>query len=431
MFRGNLGSPSPDSNAVTTLWAKLGNVRSIEDCLRMFTAVEALDGENMVGCRRCWKIEQGVYKPRGRSTETEKAIGERDDDESSDSSEDELDVKKVPDYGSSHPPYPDLNVTSPATTATTDGNSPSASSLELDEGVESRQPTPLKDVVTSPPQLAIYSGYPIPLISTTAPESPLPRGVVSANSNTPVPHFSTDSPDEVIRGSQIAHTADDPLFTSPSIDSLTLPLQRHPGRRRVERKIVAVANGESSSASSDESADDLESDTSMTTSLCSELSSVTSPSVRPPTLPVAPLSAPRSKSPFKSDIPRSKQVIFRRSYKRYLLSSPPPVLVIHLKRFQQVGKSPVQFFANFKKLDDVVSFPEYLDLKPFLLPMKEDFGLRKKTKKIYQNFIDSADKSSAKEDEKCMYRLYAVVVHIGNMVCEFCQYFGRLQIDNV
>ena len=38
----------------------------------MFTAVEVLDGENMVGCRRCWKIANGqMPKPKDEDVEDE------------------------------------------------------------------------------------------------------------------------------------------------------------------------------------------------------------------------------------------------------------------------------------------------------------------------------------------------------------------------
>jgi len=101
----------------------------------------------------------------------------------------------------------------------------------------------------------------------------------------------------------------------------------------------------------------------------------------------------------------------RPAYKRYLIGTPPPVLVIHLKRFQQISKTHLLSFSHgFKKLDDYVTFPEYLDLTPYLAPKKEDFGLGKKAN------LKMPGKHRAKDSDKCMYRLYAVVVHIGNMV---------------
>jgi hypothetical protein len=120
----------------------------------------------------------------------------------------------------------------------------------------------------------------------------------------------------------------------------------------------------------------------------------------------SPKSAPRSLRSEKPKIPRSKQVIMRRFYKRYLIADPPLVLVVHLKRFQQTSKMPfMSFSAGFKKLDDYVTFPEHLDITPFMAPNKEDFGLP--IKKLRQNGLARG---------KCMYRLYAVVVHIGNIV---------------
>jgi hypothetical protein len=57
------------------------------------------------------------------------------------------------------------------------------------------------------------------------------------------------------------------------------------------------------------------------------------------------------------------------------------VLVVHLKRFQQIAKKHlISFSHGFKKLDDYVTFPEYLDLTPFLVPRKEDYRLGKRRK---------------------------------------------------
>ena len=116
----------------------------------------------------------------------------------------------------------------------------------------------------------------------------------------------------------------------------------------------------------------------------------------------------------QSRLPRSKQIIYRRALKRYLIARPPQVLVIHLKRF---SKSPVPLFGNLKKLDGYVSFPELLDLRPFLAPKKEDYGLGKG--ELRGKVVE---KGKREEDRPCMYRLYAVVVHIGNMVSPLFPY---------
>ena len=74
----------------------------------------------------------------------------------------------------------------------------------------------------------------------------------------------------------------------------------------------------------------------------------------------------------------------------------------------------MQFFANFKKLDDPVAFPGYLDLSPFLVPRRESFGL--KPGKGEKRMWERTSPAIKEKDGKFMYRLYAVVVHIGNMV---------------
>lgn len=158
---------------------------------------------------------------------------------------------------------------------------------------------------------------------------------------------------------------------------------------------------------------------------------------------------------------KKKETLLRPAYKRYLVSVPPPVLVIHLKRFQQLSSSSSSGLASFaerlaagfspphssgggrstsssggfgggfagfggiggggfKKLEDFVSFPEWLDLSPFLAPKKESVVPAKKSKSKLKKKGRSKDVEESMgwnaEDERCMYRLYAVVVHIGNMV---------------
>jgi hypothetical protein len=164
----------------------------------------------------------------------------------------------------------------------------------------------------------------------------------------------------------------------------------------------------------------------------------------PPTpTPPKPVARPKKK----------KETILRPAFKRYLVSIPPPVLVIHLKRFQHLdsssssglsllaGKIAAGFSANqssssgargaasgggfgfngiggggFKKLEEFVSFPEWLDLSPFLAPTKEEVGLSKKSKSHSSKQDVMRRDGTRDKNGRCMYRLYAVVVHIGNMV---------------
>jgi hypothetical protein len=182
-----------------------------------------------------------------------------------------------------------------------------------------------------------------------------------------------------------------------------------------------------SGTSSDESEREGDSSKTSITAASSERAT-TNPSSRP-TTSLNGIPAPKLIRP-----PRSERIMRRRALKRYLISAPPPVLVIHLKRFQQITKGPVALFGNFKKLDDYVSFPEYLDISSFIAPRKEEFGLGKKKK---MPALDERGRSEFKEkpvkpakqdwwkfgldgdkgdDMQVVYRLNAVVVHIGSMV---------------
>lgn len=200
-----------------------------------------------------------------------------------------------------------------------------------------------------------------------------------------------------------------------------------------------------------------------------------------PQLP-ATTSTPPAATATKPKQKKKKETILRPAYKRYLVSVPPPVLVIHLKRFKQMHSSPSSGLASFaeriaagfsagqsgsgtgfgygggrggfggsygsggfgggfggfggigggfKKLEEFVSFPEWLDLSPFLAPRREDIGVKKSksksSKKARRNGREEGkekgrdeekekEKDGRDEDGRCMYRLYAVVVHIGNMV---------------
>ncbi|CAE6417084.1 unnamed protein product [Rhizoctonia solani] len=109
-------------------------------------------------------------------------------------------------------------------------------------------------------------------------------------------------------------------------------------------------------------------------------------------------------------VPRSQQYIHRRALKRYLIASPPPVLVIHLKRFQQVAGAGTLLFGSLRKLDDFVAFPEVLDVAPFVAPNREEYGLKGRGKKVGW-FGQKKDK-----EVPVKYRLYAVVVHTGSMI---------------
>ena len=93
------------------------------------------------------------------------------------------------------------------------------------------------------------------------------------------------------------------------------------------------------------------------------------------------------------------------------------MLVVYLKRFQQIAKTHlISFTHRFTKLDDYVTSPQYLDLTPFFAPSKEDFGEKDERQGGWGE--------RGKGEERSTRRLYAVVVHIGNMVRPFLSFLG-------
>jgi len=260
---------------------------------------------------------------------------------------------------------------------------------------------------------AAHSTIEVPLISMTEPAP-----------DTPIASSPGRSAASYVPNRQAVNPLPRALVSSPSRDSLKLPAPQH-CRHPAAPSIVREFSTESNNTSSEDSDIDIESDIELSTSVQSETSSVASREESPPgdmkakgdkgsppTVTIEPPDSNDAPKPKSSKASRAKQVIPRRAFKRYLIAKPPPVLVIHLKRFQQVGKPTLHasYFSNLKKLDDNVAFPEYLDLTPFLLPKKEEFGLGKSTKQ------HDHDAKLPLKAEKCMYRLFAVVVHIGNML---------------
>jgi ubiquitin carboxyl-terminal hydrolase 16/45 len=403
-----------------TLWLSMSQFSGIEECLRMFTGVEILDGDNMVGCRRCWKIANGTLPP-GQPSD-----GQENADDSSSSSENDSPVAPPPNTWEERNPRQSLPPLSPSmahipTSISTptvslypylsNSDSSSVSSLHTDVALLDSDAEP---VASTPDQSASSlastgeldsglkrpttpGGFPIPVIATTGPDSPnapspLRDSASPVTPPEPVDPTSSSSSDKDV--TPIAHPTPRlaqvvaRLPPSSSGDSLVIPKARH-GLHRSDADSADESSGSESESSIARSTD--------TSTSLEPSHDAADPNKSCSSLPVKKPSRP-------------KPVIMRPAYKRYLIGVPPPVLVIHLKRFQQISKTHMMSFSHgFKKIDDYVTFPEYLDLTPYLAPKKEDFGLGKKGKAKMKG-------KYREKDEKCMYRLYAVVVHIGNMV---------------
>ncbi|NXP07537.1 UBP16 hydrolase, partial [Thinocorus orbignyianus] len=84
---------------------------------------------------------------------------------------------------------------------------------------------------------------------------------------------------------------------------------------------------------------------------------------------------------------KSEKYIYTNAKKQMLISLVPPVLTLHLKRFQQAGFS-------LRKVSRHIKFPEVIDLAPF---------------------CTAKCKNVAEGNTKVLYSLYGVVEHSGTM----------------
>jgi len=453
----SLGSAQSTSNALANnLWMKLGQLPlpGVEECLKMFTAVEVLDGENMVGCRRCWKIANGWYdedqrakrrEERRRRREMEEDNEEdnesdedgRDGDESADedddgdddemlaknperSTEDESDRHfRLASSAPTSPSFPHEDHSSMYTHQNvSDGFSLNPQGNDA-HGSERMAPPPLKLQYSSNSTSTDGSGSTSPALLTARPGGPgfaaikgelnpggtedLPVSSNGVNGNRRPPVRREDS----YTPSSTDYSTDDGESDAASVDTTASASVSVRSAASSTWTSVSPAGDSSTSRSSSSHRDQtiqapaLQMSRSEPTSVTSQTSSQ-SPSNKPT----------KSKQP--------KPTLMRPAYKRYLIATPPPILVIHLKRFQQVSKVPMMSFSTgFKKMDDYVAFPEFLDLTPFMAPKKEDFGLGSEKGKVKDLKREKERKKGGKEKERVVYRLYAVVVHIGNMVGAF------------
>lgn len=110
--------------------------------------------------------------------------------------------------------------------------------------------------------------------------------------------------------------------------------------------------------------------------------------------------------------PQEPNAILRRAYKRYLVSSLPSTLVLHLKRFEHTTTS----FGLMKKIEDHVDIPTELDMAPFCIPKSElyeesDSGVKELT--VAESFVAGENGGGSTK-----YRLYGATVHQGSLATD-------------
>ncbi|KAG6871780.1 hypothetical protein C0992_010356 [Termitomyces sp. T32_za158] len=356
----------------------------------------------MVECRRCWKIANGKYK--NISSEDEGTGDEDSEDiEQGNVNVDSRSVDHRPKSPPTEAPFRPAALTNIPTSIST----PTVSLYTHSNASE--YPTIPSLPTTAPPSIHESD------VDASPPSIKDQLSTIPTPNSFPIPSSSSAGPDPYPIPSLMIRSSSLPLDNIPAVahpvPRLGQVLNHLPPSTHQSTSLVIP---KPSHDSDEDESSGVESDTSIATSARSVESS---PSVRHAGGAIVPMKKP-------------KPVIMRPAYKRYLIGTPPPVLVIHLKRFQQIIKTHMLSFSHgFKKVDDFVAFPEFLDLAPYLAPRKEDFGLGKKRKSRSGVGTSLGSGKRTLKGEKCMYRLYAVVVHLGNMARVFALSFVIHLVD--
>ncbi|KAM8813140.1 ubiquitin carboxyl-terminal hydrolase 16 isoform 2-T3 [Rhynchonycteris naso] len=110
----------------------------------------------------------------------------------------------------------------------------------------------------------------------------------------------------------------------------------------------------------------------------------------------------RQPSASKANLKGEKKHVYTNAKKQMLISLAPPVLTLHLKRFQQAG-------FNLRKINKHIKFPEILDLAPF---------------------CTAKCKNVAEESTRVLYSLYGVVEHSGTMRSGHYTAYAKVRMAN-
>lgn len=390
--------------------ANTGLVRA----LHQFTNVEVLDGANSFACKRCWRIlnppteeeEAKLRLRRVRRGKNESESERSSDDEASSDEEAEEQSQPEQSHTSRSPSAPPAGEASTVTRK----RPPVSPHLHSNKTVTADEVLKLQ---ASLEQTSITPE--IPSIETTSPQTPSSDSVAEHMGTTPPDSAPLlKAPKAVMAGSK-GITLGETLSSASSDDGSV-------------SGISATTTGESSDESEEEKGRSIKFVDRLATSSTKLGGQVTKGLLRK----------------------RSMHSLQRRALKRFLLAETPKVFVFHFKRFQASGRfSSYSFSSNFKKIDDYVSFPEYLDVKPWLAPPREEYNRHGNLKassdpKALEKAHREAEQKSEQEKEKrhgrwqwrphtpgregqeanrarmeagskTKYKLYAVVVHQGSM----------------
>lgn len=415
-------------------------------CLMQFTSVEMLEGDNAFQCRRCWKLlNPGLVAQVGRkrAAKAREAAMQKDNHRKADQA--------------SHVAAPTALLHRKLLAESTDGT-PLARN-EASKDYWAQQTTPRASVSMGSPTETNTIEMNRKLLAERERQ-------ISENHSGDVSPAVSNSAAEAREGPEITVTATSPPMSPPSAKQ-ALPTPS-PGSSAdeagqsgfsqltvTESRTTVSDHGSSGSRRSaldelsDGGAEADESDSESAHAKKSARTSVVSFSDHsPPGQSLSNSQLLQKQAAVPAGVPalppRAQRCISRRAHKRYLISSLPQILVLHLKRFQQTSKSSLfGQFNNLKKLDDKVTFPLYLDMAPFMAPppLKPKHSSEME-KLLGRDDLTSASSAGEESDrgrapkkehhhhhhrhwfrraspppelrENCQYRLYAVIVHQGS-----------------
>ncbi|GAC72926.1 hypothetical protein PANT_7d00344 [Moesziomyces antarcticus T-34] len=343
--------------------------------LRQFTSVEVLDGDNSFACKNCWRLanppnaqEREQIRRRRRRKGAQAADVEDDDASEPSSSDADSDRDK-----STKAPVGDATLTGPPSIGGVNGTritSSTSQSTLANSSVDSI-------MTSSSASLSSHQRSDIPTISMTSADA-------SADSIDLTLHNSiggVESVDGVIARDYAKPSGETAAVSRPSgPDGVMTRRRRDSGSslssveaaaQRQQRTGLAPNNGYDTGTETDMSGFSTGMDESNAST--GEGTDTDEPGA-------AGNEATAKRASGRDGPKRSAQSLPRRALKRYLIASAPPVMIFHLKRFQATGRGFVSGLAGFKKIDDQITFPEYLDITPWLAPPREEYDRRGRLK---------------------------------------------------
>lgn len=372
--------------------AKTGLVTAI----RAFTSSEVLADDNAFHCRRCWRRlnpPQGDERERLRRHRIRKgkdASGSEDSEDDDDQNEDgaatataTAAARRETSSGAATPPPP-TRLVAPQPKRAMDSLLRSEDTDDADDEDDvspAQHPAVRTQIVVDPAAAAATEDAAAP--PTPPSSSSAMVEILEAGAQTPV-----SRPASAANRSQDG--AQTPDAGGGSVDEAASEGEGAAGvdgasTDKPDGEGKGDGDGDGDGIPSSVTSNDSSTSTPGTSTHFSSANGVASPAPAPASLPrPRPLPASRTANGTLRTAPpkvkRSTQSIPRRALKRYLISDLPAVLPFHLKRFHAEGSAAKTssifgsaFSSSLKKIDDLVTYPLYLDMAEWMAPPREEY----------------------------------------------------------